>query len=151
MQIIREKNFAAVLFFVAADEYCTISSEDPTRTKMVISRKIFAEICNNDFIGEATPVILFLNRKDLFHNRIVNDTHWEIFRKAFPEYNGRRQDDEALEFLGQTFLKVLDSNQKKRIVNIHYTCALDTKAMSVVWSTVREAVLRELLTKVGYM
>jgi len=149
LQIIKENQFAAVLFFVASDEFNVKSSEDPERTKVAISRKIFSEVCNNDYIGDATPVVLFLNRRDLFGKKISDDEHWNAFRKIFPDYTGQQTEEEALEYLGYTFTKVLEQSHSDRIVNVHFTCALDTKAMGVVWDTVREAVLRQLLTKIG--
>jgi len=81
--------------------------------------------------------------------KIAEDEHWNAFRKNFPDYTGQQTEEEALEYLGYTFTKVLEQTHSDRIVNVHFTCALDTKAMGVVWDTVREAVLRQLLTKIG--
>ncbi len=51
---------------------------------MVESMKLFDSICNNRWF-ELTSIILFLNKKDLFADKIVKSP----LTIAFPEYSGK--------------------------------------------------------------
>lgn len=148
-QIIEGHTFSAILYFVASDEYDVRSSEDPDRTKVSISRRIFSEVCNNDHIDQSTPIMLFLNRSDLFRARITEKESWKSFKKEFDTYKGSQDADACLKHMGDTFTKVLES-QPKRVVNVHVTCALDTDAMKIVWDTVRESIMRNAMAKAGF-
>lgn len=48
------------------------------------SMKLFDSICNNKWFTE-TSIILFLNKKDLFENKIEKSP----LNLCFPEYNGK--------------------------------------------------------------
>jgi hypothetical protein len=48
------------------------------------SMKLFDSICNNKWFTE-TSIILFLNKKDLFEEKIAHSP----LTICFPEYNGR--------------------------------------------------------------
>jgi len=149
---LNDNQFAAIIYFVAVDEFNVRSTEDEKdRTKLAISRRVFADICNNNYIEHSIPIVILLNRKDLFHKRLARDEGWEDFKRVFPNYKGQRKDSECLDYIGDSFLNVLDSDQQSRNITIHHTCALDTEAMNVVWSAIRDALLEKLLSKAGYM
>jgi len=151
-QIIKDHTFGAVLYFIACDEYDLHSAEgmDTDRTKMDISRHIFGEIVNSTLIDKNTPIVLFLNRIDLFKLRIADKNGWKAFKKVYPTYDGDKDLNSCLEHIGDNFLKTLKEDQKDRVINTHQTCALDTDLMKVVWDSVREGILRVALAKVGY-
>ena len=52
---------------------------------MAESMKLFDSICNNRWF-ESTSIILFLNKKDLFSEKIVKSP----LTMCFPEYTGMR-------------------------------------------------------------
>jgi len=150
-QIMDGHIFSAILYFVATDEYDVRSGDDPERTKLEMSRRIFGEVCNNDHIDKLTPIMLFLNRSDLFEERISDDEGWKSYKKTFKDYNETREVDKCLENVGDWFMKVLGADQKDRVVNFHQTCALDSDAMKVVWDTVREGIMRASMSKAGFV
>jgi guanine nucleotide-binding protein G(i) subunit alpha len=53
------------------------------QNRMMESMKLFDSICNNRWF-ESTSIILFLNKKDLFAEKILNSP----LTIAFPEYTG---------------------------------------------------------------
>jgi len=150
-QILQQQHYAAILFFVASNEYDMTSSEDPERTKMAISRKIFGEVCNSEQIGDS-PIVLLLNKLDLFHSKLGNKKGWKSFKATFPDYKGTQEDIPALNYIADTYKGVLDpSRSKDMVLNVHNTCALDTEALSVVWTSIREGIVRSGLSKAGYL
>jgi guanine nucleotide-binding protein G(i) subunit alpha len=54
------------------------------------SLKLFDSICNNKWFGD-TSIILFLNKKDLFEEKILRSP----LTICFPEYLGAQVDSQA--------------------------------------------------------
>lgn len=63
------QDVTAVIFCVALSEYDLKLYEDDTTNRMQESLKLFREICNSKWFTD-TAVILFLNKKDLFADKI---------------------------------------------------------------------------------
>jgi len=149
--VLQEHNFAALIYFVAADEFDVDDEEkDFDRTKMEISRFIFSEIVNSNIVHEDVPVILFLNREDLFIQRLADPAGFRAFQETFPEYEGPNDKQKALEYIRNFFLAVVkDRNKPANPIKCHYTCALDRDSLVVVWRTVREFLLTQALQDIG--
>uniref|UniRef100_A0A914W0R5 Uncharacterized protein n=1 Tax=Plectus sambesii TaxID=2011161 RepID=A0A914W0R5_9BILA len=75
-------NVDAIIFITAISEYDQVLFEDETTNRMIESMQLFSSICNSSWFL-ATSMILFLNKKDLFAEKIqrVNIT------TAFPDYD----------------------------------------------------------------
>lgn len=76
----------AVLFCCAMSEYDLKLYEDETVNRMDESLKLFEEICNSKWFLE-TAVILFLNKSDIFREKITK-TDLSV---CFPNYKGTLQ------------------------------------------------------------
>ncbi|RCN47605.1 g-protein alpha subunit [Ancylostoma caninum] len=74
----------AIIFCVAMSEYDMVLAEDDEMNRMIESMKLFDSICNNKWFTE-TSIILFLNKKDLFEEKIKRSP----LTRCFPEYTGR--------------------------------------------------------------
>ena len=61
------------------------------QNRMMESMKLFDSICNNRWF-EDTSIILFLNKKDLFAEKIVKSP----LTIAFPEYTGMQVVDDII-------------------------------------------------------
>ncbi|KAL3069874.1 hypothetical protein niasHT_033936 [Heterodera trifolii] len=59
----------AIIFCVALSEYDMVLAEDDEMKRMIESMKLFDSICNNKWFLN-TSIILFLNKKDLFEEKI---------------------------------------------------------------------------------
>lgn len=64
-------------------EYDQVLHEDETTNRMQESLKLFDSICNNKWFTD-TSIILFLNKKDLFAEKIKRSP----LTVCFPEYPG---------------------------------------------------------------
>merc|ERR1711893_494865 len=73
----------AIIFCTALSAYDLVLAEDEEVNRMHESMKLFDSICNNKWFTE-TSIILFLNKKDLFEEKIAHSP----LTICFPEYTG---------------------------------------------------------------
>lgn len=133
----------AVLFVAALSGYDMTLFEDDATNRMEESLNLFQAICNNKFF-EHTSMILFLNKMDLFTEKIEkSDRHLRLF---FPQYTGPDNNvPAAQDFVEKEFLA---RNMKKgKIVFPHFTTATDSGNIRVVFKVVLETIIRENLKR----
>jgi len=137
------QDVTAVIFCVAMSEYDLKLYEDDTTNRMHESLKLFKEICNTKWFA-STSMILFLNKKDIFAEKIKKID----LNVCFPEYTGGLDYDQASEFVRDTFLQ---QNETKKQIYHHLTCATDTKNVEIVFLAVRDSILNSILSNAGMM
>ena len=126
----------AVLFVAALSEYDMSLTEDGTTNRMEESLNLFQAICANKFFNDSS-IILFLNKLDLFAEKINNTNHH--LRLYFPHYNGPDHNISAAKgFIKERFL-ACNSNKEKAIY-VHFTIATDTNNIKVVFKVVLDIV-----------
>ena len=127
----------AVLFVTALNEYDMPLFVEERVNRLDESLNLFQSICNNKFFVK-TAIILFLNKMDLFREKIMNsDRHLRLF---FPKYTGPNRDvDAACRFIQDLFLK--RNFHKGRFIYPHFTTATDTSNIKVVLKVVLDAVI----------
>jgi len=101
---------------------------------------LFEDICNNIFFLESS-MILFLNKRDLFEEKIkvkhIRDT------PSFSDFTGKDGDFEAgVQYFVDKFLEKNKSGSDRQIYH-HVTCATDTKNVQVVFNACKDIVLRQ--------
>uniref|UniRef100_A0A7I4YV97 Guanine nucleotide-binding protein subunit alpha n=1 Tax=Haemonchus contortus TaxID=6289 RepID=A0A7I4YV97_HAECO len=138
-------NVESIIFITAISEYDQVLFEDETTNRMIESMQLFNSICNSTWFL-ATAMILFLNKKDLFMEKIkrVNIT------TAFPDYEGGQNYDEAVAFIKLKFAE-LNLNPDKKTIYMHETCATDTNQVQLVISSVIDTIIQKNLQKAGMM
>jgi len=129
------QDVTAVIFCVAMSEYDLKLYEDDTTNRMMESLKLFREICNNKWFVE-TSMILFLNKKDIFANKIKKVD----LNVCFPEYKGGKDYDAAAKYVKDAF--VAQNTQPTKQIFPHITCATDTSNIQHVFNSVRETLLQ---------
>jgi len=128
----------SVIFCVALSEYDLKMDEDEVTSRMVDSLKLFKEICNSKWFSE-TSMILFLNKKDLFEEKIKRVD----LKDYFPDYNGGKNYTAALQFIKEKFLA--QNEHPRKDIYTHDTCATDTTQVMVVFNAVKDIILHEIL------
>lgn len=137
----------AVIFVAAISEYDQKLFEDASTNRMVEALELFEDICNNIFFMESS-MILFLNKRDLFQEKIktrnIRDT------PSFSDYSGKDGDyDAGVAYFVDKFLAKNKSGTDRQIYH-HVTCATDTSNVKVVFNACKDIVLRANIRSGGF-
>jgi len=133
-------NVTAVIFCVAISEYDQFLREDSQQQRMTESLILFEEICNSHWFRH-TPFILFLNKMDLFKEKIEQ----KDLSICFKNYEGKMDLESASEFVKARFVEL---NQSPHNIYTQFTCAVSTEQMEFVFKCVREVLLKGVLAEV---
>lgn len=134
------QDVSAVIFFVAMSEYNQYLAEAPEVKRMHESIALFDEIVNARWF-QRSDIILFLNKSDLFKEKIE-----KIDMKCmFADYTGGCNYDAGCKFLTDVFVNLVDQTNGKREIYPHVTCATNTQNVKFVFSSVRDSLLKKVL------
>jgi hypothetical protein len=142
----------AVIFVVALSEYDQMLFEDNQVNRMVEAIALFDEICNSRWFIN-TSMILFLNKRDLFEQKIPK-REIKAAHEKFSDYEGKPNDyDDGIEYFKQKFLEVNNSNRgaEGKQIFTHVTCATDKGNVQAVFNACKEIILRDNLQGAGFM
>jgi GTPase SAR1 family protein len=131
----------AVLFVVDISAYDRVLYEDEKVNRLIESLNLFENICNSRWFRE-TSIILFLNKSDIFREKIKEVS----LATLFSDYTGGPDFDNGTSFIEQEFTK---RNHFKKPVYCHVTCATNTQNVSIVFNGVKDIVVREALVRAG--
>ena len=135
----------AVIFCTALSEYDLVLREDSRINRMVESIKLFSNICNNQWFLN-TSMVLFLNKKDLFEEKIVKSP----LQICFADYVGPNTYQDACAYIQEKF-ESRNENRMKKEIYTHFTCATDTDNIHFVFDDVIDIVIRSTVQSVGLM
>ena len=109
---------------------------------------LFDEIINNAYFRKSS-IILFLNKRDLFADKIL---HSSISASpAFADYSGPEGDyDAGVEYFLSKFM-ARNKSATDHLIYHHVTCATDTRNVAVVFDACKDIILRENLKNSGFM
>ncbi|KAK6109571.1 GTP-binding regulatory protein alpha chain -starfish, putative [Brugia malayi] len=134
----------AIIFCVAMSEYDMKLAEDDEMNRMVESMKLFDSICNNKWFTD-TSIILFLNKKDLFEEKIRKSP----LTLCFPEYTGTNTYEEAAAYIQLQFENLNKRKDGQKEIYTHFTCATDTNNIRFVFDAVTDIIIKENLRQCG--
>jgi len=139
------ENVTAILFLVAISEYDLSLIEDESVNRMQESLALFDSICNSRWFVK-TSIILFLNKIDLFKQKIQHSP----VRDYFPDFTGQPGDVQAgCEYFSHRF-QSLNQNPAKQVY-VHLTCATDTNQLKYVLSCVNDIIIQSNLRDCGLL
>jgi len=133
----------AVLFCVSLSEYDQKLEEDNATNRMHESLRVFQDVSNSKWFAN-TPIILFLNKRDVFEEKIKKV---DLNPVCFTEYQGGKDFDKAVAYIKSKFVEV--SQNKQKPIYCHVTTATDTKNIAVVFAAVKDIVLRRMVQETG--
>ncbi|KNC98921.1 hypothetical protein SpCBS45565_g07365 [Spizellomyces sp. 'palustris'] len=137
------ENVTAIVFLVAISEYDQVLVEDETVNRMQEALTLFDSICNSRWFIK-TSIILFLNKIDLFRDKLPTSP----MSKYFPDYAGQDYDS-ACEYILNRFVSLNQSDQKQ--IYTHFTCATDTTQIKFVMAAVNDIIIQTNLRDAGLM
>ncbi|KAH9365408.1 hypothetical protein HPB48_021657 [Haemaphysalis longicornis] len=132
----------SILFLVSSSEYDQALLEDRCTNRLVESRSIFETIVNNRCFAEVS-IILFFNKTDLLREKVRSRS------TCIADYiEGFRGDPHDLaqvqRFLVDWFYQA--RKQEKPLFH-HFTTAVDTENIKVVFNAVRNTILQKNITQ----
>jgi len=132
----------ALLFCVALSEYDQTLFEDQKVNRMQESLELFAGMANSKWFS-TTSKILFLNKSDIFQDKIVH----KDLKCCFPDYQGGCDFLNATQYIEKVFT---EKNKTKTPIYTHITCATNTENISFVFNTVKDIILNRSLQLSGF-
>lgn len=141
------EDVTAVIFVAALSEYDQNLYEDASTNRMIEAINLFDEIVNNRFFV-TSAMILFLNKKDLFEDKIkkVDPKSVEIF-SDFP--GGLGDYEKGVDYFLGKFIEM--NRQPEKEIYHHVTCATDSENVSVVFNACKEIILKQNIKGSGFM
>ncbi|KAJ4934627.1 hypothetical protein JOQ06_007412 [Pogonophryne albipinna] len=133
----------SIIFCVALSDYDLVLAEDEEMNRMHESMKLFDSICNNKWFT-LTSIILFLNKKDLFEEKITRSP----LTICWPEYSAGNSYDETSCYI-QTQFEDLNKRKGTKEIYTHFTCATDTKNVQFVFDAITDVIIKINLREIG--
>ncbi|XP_008327788.1 guanine nucleotide binding protein (G protein) alpha v1 [Cynoglossus semilaevis] len=136
-----------MLFVVALSSYDIKLVEEPTVTRLQESLDLFTSVCSNP-VFNSTSLILFMNKTDLFQEKILHSGRH--LRFYLSNYTGSDRDvDAAARHITAMFSSCNDDPDKA--VYHHFTTATDTANVQVVFHMVIDQIIKQNVAAVQLM
>jgi len=135
------ESVTAILFVAALSEYDQMLFEDETMNRMQEALVLFDEVLNSKWFDRAS-VVLFLNKRDLFQQKITRVP----LKVCFPNYIGQNTYEATIPFLRAQFES---RNKSKKLIYTHITCATDKDNVVKVFNSVKDTIIRLALGSAG--
>ncbi|KAL2834973.1 guanine nucleotide binding protein, alpha subunit [Aspergillus cavernicola] len=128
-----------LLFMVALSGYDQCLVEDQNANQMHEAMMLFESLVNGEWF-KRKPIILFLNKIDLFKGKLEISP----ISKHFPDYSDSNTDfDAAAKYFGDRFRGI--NRIPEREIYIHYTNATDTTLLKATMDSVQDMIIQKNL------
>eukprot|EP00967_Tisochrysis_lutea_P087468 scaffold123748_cov32-Tisochrysis_lutea.AAC.1 len=129
----------SIIFVAAISEYDQVLAEDDSKNRLEEALDLFEQIVSSHHF-DGTSVYLFLNKRDLFAEKIrkVDPKSW------FPDYKGGCDHDAAADFFKKKFQERMDATKSTSPLYMHMTCATDTGNIKFVLDAIFEDEMQQL-------
>eukprot|EP01130_Rhizamoeba_saxonica_P009198 TRINITY_DN3740_c0_g2_i1.p1 TRINITY_DN3740_c0_g2~~TRINITY_DN3740_c0_g2_i1.p1 ORF type:complete len:360 (-),score=81.11 TRINITY_DN3740_c0_g2_i1:53-1132(-) len=158
----------SIIYVSALDEFNTNSSEQKGLTKMQISIEVWQAIVN-DPENWGNSVVLFLNKTDLFEQKLQSERGFSDFIEKYPNYEeyvnncniegyAELSEEEqrikaAISLIEQDFRDVININNDNggvaREVYVYHTCAIDQEAIHSVFNNCKDKIFIDRINASG--
>ncbi|KAI9819714.1 MAG: hypothetical protein M1832_003948 [Thelocarpon impressellum] len=133
------ENVQGLMFLVAISGYDQCLVEDKDGNQMQEALMLFESIANSQWFTKSA-LVLFLNKMDLFVNKLVSSP----IPKYFPDYTGDSTSSRvACKFFEDKF-RGLNRNPSKEIY-VHFTNATDTNLLKLTMGSVQDMIIQNNL------
>ncbi|XP_012942864.1 guanine nucleotide-binding protein G(i) subunit alpha [Aplysia californica] len=121
------ENVSAILFTASLGTYDIRSKENEEQTEIHDALRVFTTVTGHDGFLR-TPIILFLNKKDIFQLKLKKTP----LTTAFPDYKGKNEFQEVCQFVQRKFESCVTNPDR---LTVHFTNATDTAAIRSVFDS----------------
>jgi GTPase SAR1 family protein len=140
----------AVLFVAALNEFDQVLFEDEKVNRMTEALDLYGEIVNSEWFKK-TSVILFLNKSDLFEDKIAHSNINESPCVDLQAFTGDpRSYEETVTFIASCFEARVQKNPPGEFY-AYPTCATNAENVTFVFNTVKEIIITQSLQDAGLM
>jgi len=136
------EDVTVIFFIVAISEYDQVLREDESTNRLFEALNLFSEIANCEWFAK-TPLILFLNKKDLFEVKLKKVP----LSNFFSDWTGGADLDKATGHIQAKFLE--HNHDPARRVYVHVTCATNTDNARFVFKAFQDIFLSARLQNTG--
>jgi len=137
------EDVTAIIYCVALNEYDMKLFEDENVNRMQESLELFEEICNSKWFTK-TAIVLFLNKSDLFKEKIAKVS----LSVLFPDYTLPCDLENGTAFIQKKF--ALHNRNPDKKIFAHVTNATDTANVKVVFDAAKEIIISQNLERLGF-
>jgi guanine nucleotide-binding protein G(i) subunit alpha len=142
-------NVTAVIFVTAISEYDQVLFEDRTKNRLEEALTLFEEICNSRWFS-TVPIMLFLNKKDLFEKKFLQQKVPLNASGLFPTApEGNTDAKQAIDWITAQFI-AKKKNAAKDIYT-YVTTATDPGNVRAVFDLCRSVILKRNLLTSGFI
>ncbi|TFK68997.1 heterotrimeric G-protein alpha subunit, GPA3-like protein [Pluteus cervinus] len=137
------ESVTSIIFCTALSEYDQTLLEERSQNRMLESLILFESVINSRWFLR-TSIILFLNKIDVFKNKLPKVP----LERFFPEYTGGTDINKAAKYILWRFMQ---ANRARLSVYPHLTQATDTTNIRLVFAAVKETILQNALKDSGIL
>jgi guanine nucleotide-binding protein subunit alpha, other len=130
-----------LLFLAALSGYDQCLVEDVSANQMHEALMLFESLVNGDWFKDK-PIILFLNKIDLFRDKLASSP----ISAHFPDYRGKDNDEEAARNYFANRFRAINKNSAREIY-IYYTNATDTNLLKQTMQAVQDMLIQKNLQR----
>ncbi|KAI0186451.1 G protein alpha subunit [Xylaria flabelliformis] len=134
------ENVTCLLFLVAISGYDQCLVEDKDGNQMNEALMLWESIANSHWFAKSA-LILFLNKMDLFREKLVSSP---ITSYGFTDYRGPPDDHKQASKYFMDKFKALNRNPEKEIYG-HFTNATDTNLLKITMTSVQDMIIQRNL------
>jgi len=128
----------AIIYMSAMDDYDSMLEEDGATNRLQESLELFSTVTSSTYFQDK-GWILFLNKRDLFEEKIKTKPLNKFFSNITPEQGC------DFKFASAYILELYKKSFRGKTLQNHITCALDTNQCEHVFNDVREFILHDLV------
>ncbi|PPQ86211.1 hypothetical protein CVT25_006891 [Psilocybe cyanescens] len=137
------ESVTSIIFCTALSEYDQVLLEEKSQNRMQESLVLFESVINSRWFLR-TSIILFLNKIDVFKNKLPKVP----LERYFSEYAGGPDINKAAKYI---LWKFMQANRARLSVYPHLTQATDTTNIRLVFAAVKETILQNALKDSGIL
>lgn len=126
-----------LLFMASLSGYDQCLVEDVNANQMHEALMLFESLVNGEWFKDK-PIILFLNKIDLFREKLPVSR----LSEHFPDYNGKDGDEEASKQFFASKFRSINRNSNREIY-IHFTNATDTNLLKKTMQDVQDILIQK--------
>jgi len=141
---------SAVIFLSAINEYDMVLEEDESTNRLVESLKLW-KVLTLSLYFKTTPFVLFLNKTDLFKEKIKRVPLIEVFKdfevfEKDPSVASCDDYEKSWKYIAKQYKLQFSGN----VFYTHPTCALDTDNCKKVFNAIRDTLFSTAADVIGF-